>query len=140
MLSCDRIIVFSLHRSGSMLLYRLCQELARRAGYRHYSPNGGDVQVSIRQLAEQPEHWLTRPGCFGPLRIYIPVPRTEESRILLHLRDPRDALVSMFFSYCYSHSGKIESGTCNRGEVADRGIDEFVLRVATAEAAPVTGD
>jgi len=123
-----------------MMLYGLCRKLARCAGYRHYSPNGGDVLVPVRQLAEQPERWLTQPGCFGPLRIYIPVPRTEDARILLCLRDPRDVLVSMFFSYCYSHDGKIEGGKGYRGEVADRGIDEFVLRMATAELAPVIGD
>ncbi len=123
-----------------MPLYQLCRRLAQRAGYRHYSPNGGDVLVPIRQLAEQPEHWLTQPGCFGPLRIYIPAPRMEDARILLHLRDPRDVLVSMFFSYCYSHSGEIEGGTGFRSEVAESGIDEFVWRMATAEVVPVTGD
>ncbi len=46
----------------------------------------------------------------------------------------------MFFSYCYSHSGEIEGGTGIRGEVADRGIDEFVWRMATAEEIPFTGD
>ena len=140
MVAGDRIIVFSMHRSGSMLLYQLCRRLAPLTGYRHYSPNGGDVRVSIRQFAERPEHWLTQKGCFGPLRIYIPAPRTEDTKILLHLRDPRDVLVSMFFSYCYSHGGEIEGGTGYRKEVAEWGIDEFVWRMATAEDAPVTGD
>lgn len=123
-----------------MVLSRVCSILAQDAGYRHYAPNGDDVNVPMRELAERPEHWLTNPGCFGPLRIYIPTPSAEDLRILLHLRDPRDVLVSMFFSYCYSHAGEIEGGTGYRSEVADRGIDEFVWRMATAETVPVTGD
>ena len=123
-----------------MLLYQLCRWLARRAGCRHYSPNGGDVLLPIRDLAERPDHWFTQPGCFGPLRIYIPVARMEDARILLHLRDPRDVLVSMFFSYCYSHAGEIAGATGYRGDVAERGIDEFVWRMATADGVAVTGD
>ena len=135
-----RVLVFSLHRSGSMLVYRICRELAQCAGLRHYSPNGGDVLVPLRRLAEQPEHWLTRPGCFGPMRIFIPAPGMDEARILLHLRDPRDVLVSMFFSYCYSHGGEVAGDVGYRREVADRGIDDFVLRMATDDVAPVVGD
>ncbi|HEX9771022.1 MAG TPA: sulfotransferase domain-containing protein [Kiloniellales bacterium] len=134
-----RIFVFSSHRSGSTLLYQVCRGLAQRTGYRHYAPNGGDVAVSLRQLAEQPERWLTQPGCFGPLRAYIPVPRPDQARILVHLRDPRDVLVSMFFSYCYSHAGEIAGAIGIRGKAAEDGIDNFVLQMATADAVAFPG-
>ena len=114
--------------------------LARQAGYRHYAPNGGDVTVALRDIVDQPERWLTQTGCFGPLRIFVPVPQMEDTRILVHLRDPRDVLVSMFYSYCYAHGGEVEGGQGVRREVADRGIDDFVLQMATAEQAPVSGD
>lgn len=79
MLPDDRIIVFSLYRSGSSVLNRLCHVLAHRAGYKHFSLARGDVIVDMRQLAEQPGHWLNQPGCFGPLRMYIPTPRMEDA-------------------------------------------------------------
>lgn len=46
----------------------------------------------------------------------------------------------MFYSYCYWHGGPVPGGTEYRAEVASRGIDDFVLRMATATAAPYQGD
>ena len=49
------------------------------------------------------------------------------------IRDPRDVLVSMFFSYCYSHGGEIPGNAGYRKEVADLGIDWFVRNVGVSE-------
>ena len=66
-------------------------------------------------------------GCFGPMRFFVPTQAFAEASIILHLRDPRDVLVSMFYSYCYMHAGEIERHTGYRKEVAEAGIDRFVL-------------
>ncbi|MBA3353575.1 MAG: sulfotransferase domain-containing protein, partial [Blastocatellia bacterium] len=59
---------------------------------------------------------------------------------ILHLRDPRDVLVSMFFSYCYMHAGEIEAHTGYRKEVAEAGIDRFVLDMVGAPFYDYRGD
>jgi hypothetical protein len=136
----DRIVVYTVHRAGSMLLHRVLRELVKGSGHRYVSPNrGGDDRVSELDFANDPDRWLSQPGCFGPLRLYVPIPQSDECRVLLHLRDPRDVLVSMFFAYCYSHSGPLPGGTGYRGDVARAGIDAFAIQMATAERRPVQG-
>ena len=66
-------------------------------------------------------------GCFGPIRFFVPTQALETASIILHLRDPRDVLVSMFYSYCYMHGGEIERHTGYRKAVAEAGVDRFVL-------------
>jgi Sulfotransferase domain len=136
----DRVVVYTMHRSGSMLLHRVLRQLVKHSGHRYVSPNrGADERVSVHDVASDPDRWLSQPGCFGPFRVYIPVPRSDDCRMLLHLRDPRDVLVSMFYAYCYSHSGPLPGDTGYRGEIARAGIDAFVIQMATAEQSPVQG-
>lgn len=136
-----RILIFTMHKSASLFLHRVCADLARLTNRTYFSPNGGDVRVALKELAANADFWThNTSGCFGPLRAYIEVPEMRQARILLHLRDPRDVLVSMFYSYCYSHVGEVAGGTGYRKEIADQGIDNFVLKLATAPRPPVTGD
>ncbi len=136
-----RILFFTLHKCASMFIHRVCTDLARISGRAYFSPNGGDFQVSLQEMVTSVGFWQAhKAGCFGPLRLFIEIPEMEHDRILLHLRDPRDVLVSMYYSYCFSHGGEISGGTGYRKEVAERGIDEFVLKLATAEERPVAGD
>lgn len=137
----ERVVFFTLHKCASMFVYQVCEELAKRSGRLLLSPNGGDRQIGHEELAASPALWNDYPdACFGPLRCYLPVPDFDASRVILHLRDPRDALVSMFFSYCYSHPGPVPGDTGYRREVAERGIDAFVLAMATATTVPVEGN
>jgi hypothetical protein len=81
-----------------------------------------------------------RSGCFGPVRFFVPTRALDEASIILHLRDPRDVLVSMFYSYCYMHAGEIEAHTGYRKRVAEAGIDKFVLDMVGAGFDDYRGD
>jgi hypothetical protein len=60
--------------------------------------------------------------------------------VILHLRDPRDVLVSMYYSYCFIHAGEIAGNTGYRKEIAERGIDDFVLGKASDRSGSYPGD
>ena len=92
------IVVFTLHKSASMFLHKLCLHLSQLAGLTYYSPNGGDHEVPLRRFLDDPEVWTGRHGCFAPLRVPVPVPDMDAKKVILHLRDPRDVLVAMYFS------------------------------------------
>jgi hypothetical protein len=134
----QRIYVFVPHRSGSMLAHAVTADLARRTGRPHYSENG-PVPLAMAKVRADPARELGGAGVYGPLRAAVDVPMSGAARIVMSLRDPRDALVSMFYGYCYSHAGEIEGGTGYRKEVAERGIDDFVIRLATADRFPYRG-
>jgi len=138
--SAPNVVVFTLHKSASMFLHHQCEHLCELSGMAYHSPNVPGSGLNARALLTDKELWKSRRGCFAPIRFYVDVPNMADCRILLHLRDPRDVLVSMFYSYCFIHAGEIEANTGYRKEAADKGIDAFVLAKATNDSAQYRGD
>jgi hypothetical protein len=134
------IVVFTLHKSASMFIHKQCEALCRMSGLSYHSPNVPGSGLDARRLLTDKQVWRTRHGCFAPVRFFVDIPRLESYRIILHLRDPRDVLVSMFYSYCYIHAGELEANTGYRKEAASKGIDAFVLAKATEGSANYPGD
>lgn len=127
------ILIFTVHRSGSMLVHTLCSELCSRAGITYYSPHEREFFLPETEEIINSEYWEGKRGCFGPIRWFVNVPNMEDYNVIVHLRDPRDVLVSMFYSYCYSHDGEIEGNTGYRKKVSDAGIDNFVLNMTSGK-------
>jgi hypothetical protein len=96
--------------------------------------------LDARRLLTDKDMWLSRRGCFAPIRFFVDIPRIEECQVILHLRDPRDVLVSMFYSYCYIHPGEIPPNTGYRRDTAQAGIDAFVLGKASHRSSSYRGD
>jgi len=125
------IIVFTLHKSASMFIHEQCEKLTKLCGISYYSPNNPTMGMDAFQILTNKKIWLNKSGCFGPIRFFVEVPNIEDYAIILHLRDPRDVLVSMFYSYCFIHPGKVQPNTSYRKAIAENGIDQFVLNKAT---------
>ncbi len=124
----QKVIVFTTHRAASMLLHRVLRDVCAKNEIPYYSPNQSrDKQLPFERIFKGEDFIARRHGCFGPLRFFVPSAALTTARIVLHLRDPRDVLTSMFFSYCFMHPGEIEPNTGYRKEVAEAGIDKFVL-------------
>jgi hypothetical protein len=134
------IVVFTLHKSASMFIHRQCELLCARSGIAYHSPNLPGSGLDARRLFTDKEIWRSRHGCFAPLRFFVDIPRIEDYSVILHLRDPRDVLVSMFYSYCYIHPGEIQPNTGYRRKVAEAGIDAFVLGKASPNSSSYRGD
>jgi len=134
------IVVFTLHKSGSMFLHRQCEMLCAASGLAYHSPNVPACGLDARRLLTDRDLWRTRHGCFAPVRFYVEIPEIENYDVLLHLRDPRDVLVSMFYSYCYTHPGAVAPNTGFRKAAAEAGIDAFVLAKASGLSTQFPGD
>jgi len=123
-----------------MFIHRQCELLCGVAGLAYHSPNVAGSGLDARRLLTDREVWETRHGCFAPVRFFVEIPRLESYEIILHLRDPRDVLVSMFYSYCHIHAGPVAPNTGYRRDAAARGIDAFVLSQATTGSLHYPGD
>lgn len=134
------IVVFTLHKCGSMFIHRQCELLCKLSGLSYHSPNLPGNGLQARQLLTDRSVWLTRHGCIAPVRFFVDVPDIADYDVILHLRDPRDVLVSMFYSYCFIHPGEIAPDTGYRREAALEGIDRFVLAKVTEESTRYRGD
>jgi hypothetical protein len=134
------IVVFTLHKSASMFIHQQCELLCRLSGMSYHSPNVPASGLDARRLLTDKDLWRLRHGCFAPVRFFVDIPQIDDYDVILHLRDPRDVLVSMFYSYCYIHPGEIEANTGYRRDVASRGIDAFVLAKASERSSEYRGD
>ena len=122
------IIVHGLHKSGTMFLYQLFQRLARTRKIRFYSSN--HVEADDHLIQADIDHDF----CVCPVRSYDdgPIAFSDNVRIkrIFHVRDPRDILVSQYYSYGWRHS----DNEFNRGRRRQRqhiqamSIDEYVVR------------
>jgi sulfotransferase family protein len=132
------VIVFTTHKAGSMVLHRVVRDICEKHNIAYYSPT--TKKLPFDQIFNGKDFIARRNGCFGPLRFFVPSAALESANIVVHLRDPRDVLTSMFFSYCFMHPGEIEANAGYRKEVAEAGIDRFVLDMSDENFTRFKGD
>jgi len=130
-----------MHKAGSMVLHRVLKDICDHNHIRYHSENQPDPdRLPVRKIFAGKDYISKHNGCFGPIRFFLPSRALESANIVLHLRDPRDVLTSMFYSYCFMHRGPVPANTGIRKEVADAGIDEFVLGMSSDEFVRYEGD
>lgn len=140
--------VMGVRKCGTTLLNRVCHMLGQRNGHAWVNMGGILFNANVQAMYWQDDPALTqllRPGnVYGGLR---DAPRAFEGNEIFRtglklviVRDPRDALVSEFFSNAFSHP--IPEQTVAGGEVAKmmvslrqqaiaNGIDAYVLERAS---------
>ena len=121
------IAVHALHESGTMFLYRFFKRLAAERQYHLFSANN------------EPSNELTvvPPAdsrfCCCPLRTFetnTTLADTSNLFRIYHVRDPRDMLVSEYFSFGWSHPAEGAGGNelvQRRKEIQEMSIDDYVL-------------
>ena len=131
------ILFFTVHKAASMFIYKICHDLSKECGLNYYSVNHNKYNTYYFDTEENDlediTNWQNKTGCFAPLRYYFNIPQELKAHIILHLRDPRDVLVSLYFSEAYSHSvfkGVFDLNQSERNEIINMGIDQYVLEYA----------
>lgn len=132
------VYAFSLHKSGSTLLYNMLAELAPHAGQPYFSiqdqffMNG----IPINEKIEGVEKLFKDKGyLYGGFRFYPSsylLPNIMQHKKILLVRNPLDALVSMYFSRKKSHKipekGLLRDMWLKKRKAAnEQTIDEFVF-------------
>jgi len=132
------VLIYTVHKAASMFLHKLAIDASEEFGIAYYSVNFDRYYDEIIKSS-----WKTfiedesKQGCFGPIRAgetkaIFPKPLSEYS-IVLHLRDPRDVLTSLFFSSTFSHKrlpGRFNPDDELRKKWEEAGIDNYVLEYA----------
>lgn len=130
------VLIYTVHKAASMFLHKLGTDLATRMDFAFYSINNEKYYEQI-----QDSSWklfiesTVGPSCFGPIRagedIALPVfpDRIEQYSVIMHLRDPRDVLVSAYYSHVYSHkvTKRFKPSDGQRKKWEDQGVDDFVI-------------
>jgi hypothetical protein len=133
------IFCFALHKSGSVMLDRVMLDLCRAVAVPAVSIDGICFRCGVPVQNLRPQSvlpLLARPGyCFYGFRGLHPFLHQfdlSQYRKIVVVRDPRDILISYFFSMKYSHSvppaGETRANVLRQREAATSlSADEYVL-------------
>lgn len=122
------VVVRALHKSGSMFLYHFFAQVAQDAGLPYYSINHADANE------HEVEDTIETGFCVCPIRDFaqnrlVNFPNLDRVTQIFHLRDPRDILVSEYFSLGWIHPDQnwTDDAKQRRREIQAMPIDQYVL-------------
>lgn len=146
------VLFFTTHKCASTFVTALLDELDAKSPYTNMNYEGaywelGDeinsVEVPVEEfLGRNSDMLLLKHGeIYGPLRKPFDFPGREKFKHIFFFRDPRDVLVSMFYSYAYTHPEPIHTQARKiflerRERTIEKGIDWFVLETTTENLLP----
>jgi hypothetical protein len=135
----ERLFAFSLHKAGSVMLDRIITDMAEVAGIPAINIASQLFRQGFVEALLPPEvvgPVLMRDGYvfmgFRGLAPYISAAALDGRRKALLIRDPRDMLVSLYFSHRYSHAVPRKGGARDqllalRSDAGRMEIDDYVL-------------
>jgi hypothetical protein len=107
------ILLFTVHKSASTFLVKLLSIISDQTpglthidieGYSLLAADPHEFNTHVDFVKTKKEDIFYPCGyAYGPLRSLVHVPNMKNYRICLILRDPRDVLVSYYYSMAYSH-------------------------------------
>ena len=121
------IAIHALHKSGTMFLYHFFKRLAAQQQFEFFSTNNDPPN--------EPAEDTTLPArfCCCPLRTFefdSSFTISDDLFRIFHVRDPRDMLVSEYFSFGWSHPTTASEGaglSKRRKEIQQMSIDDYVV-------------
>ena len=137
-------LAFSFYKAGSTLLRKILEDLSPSAGVRLINLEGELFRLGVEhgKIARSSSSVFRPAGyCYGVFRLMpyaFDIPILRDAPKLLLVRDPRDILVSHYFSMSKSHPTpgselsevKAERFNEERKRVQDTSVDEHALRKA----------
>jgi len=129
------VLVYTLHKTGSTFINKLCDDLCQFLNIDGYSIYNNDNRNKINDTNWK--EFIIEKGdkaCFYPVRVGRADPSVPDDlsnySSIAHVRDPRDILVSHYFSKTFSHprqEGRFNPSDEQRDKWKEKGIDQNVL-------------
>lgn len=130
-------VFLTVHKAASSLLSIRLAPFFKRHGYAvadissYFAKTGLHRRETFLKSETQRKNVFGQRGVFHcAFRFYVELPHPEQLQILLVLRDPRDVLVSHYFSTRYSHPVLNPEFYVLKEKAEKLSIDEYVLFIA----------
>lgn len=118
------VFVHALHKSASMFLFEFFGNLSRERGFEFYSANSDPPREFDGQTA-------SLNLCCCPIRTFEVEPVADSNlrqRRIFHVRDPRDMLVSEYFSFGWRHEAENPDLSQRRLSIQEMTVDQYALQ------------
>jgi len=136
------VLAFSMAKAGSTLLFDLLTHLAGAAGVTYFSPENavwGQRDRTRGKVFDMSPVFLETGYCYGGFR-YLPaydIPILDAAPSILLVRDPKDMLVSNYFSNAFSHRPPTDDTEAavykqfmkRRERIQNTDINDYVRRI-----------
>src|SRR5690606_38944330 len=130
------VIFFTTWKCGSVITDQIFKRLSRSLNIVPV-----DFQTYLEYNADQPFEKLKEEkflnSCFpetgflfGPFKLFINIPNLHRYKIIIQLRDPRDVLTSMYYSFAYSHPEIHDDARNKRKEFQASDVNTIALKYA----------
>lgn len=130
-------IFFTVHKAGSSIISMRLSPLFAKNGYQvadlssFFAKTNPAGRNRFFQNEKQKENVFSAKGIFyAAFRYPFSFPHFDEHKILLVLRDPRDVLVSHYFSTRFSHPVQNMDFAELKEQAGRMDIDQYVLHIA----------
>jgi len=133
------IIFFTHYRCASMMLVKRLKDLLHRDNYQQIDYQGYVHKWTLDKREEfqfntdsHEEHsrFNKKGRLYAPLRYFVAVPDINDYSKILVLRDPRDVMVSRFYSEKFAHIRMDKRFKEHCDSISQLSLDEFVLEYA----------
>ena len=132
------VFIMTIHKAASSFVgAEVIPVLAKAQGFEFVdiSAKAFKAGANYRETVLQHMSTLESPGhCFGPFRgpMVLKMLDISNNRLLVHVRDPRDCVVSAYYSFGYSHTippGKEEKKNFmeRRERIRSQNIDDYAV-------------
>ena len=122
------IIFFTTHKCASKFFHKFFHELEKDTNYIKINFDEYALRYNIKNLDDLYYNYAQNKGfIYAPIRKMIKFKDMKNFKTVLALRDPRDTLISHYFSTVYSHDKNSINLLEERDYYKAMNIDEFVL-------------
>ncbi len=137
--SIDRpsVVFFTVHKAASSLLSQRLSVYFNKHGYliadlsSFFAKTGMHQRRFFLDNTSQRQNVFKHKGVFHcSFRYYVDIPQLSAQKILLVLRDPRDVLVSHYFSTLFSHPVHNIEFLLHKENALNLDIDDYVKTIA----------
>jgi hypothetical protein len=129
----NSILFFSTYKCASTFVGEIIEELSFKTEYKRIDFESLFAHMEVCAISKYNDTSFLSNAfreygfVYGPMRLYQPIPNMQKYRILLILRDPRDVLISHYYSLLYSHTLISKKLLDKRNKNKHKTIDNFVL-------------
>lgn len=123
------IMGYAPHKTASMFMFKLFKDLANEKKILFYSDNNSPS--NIRDFTPE----IADSFCMAPIRYLIKIsddfPNIKRIKKIVQIRDPRDMIVSEYYSFGFSHTNNSWSEEKKKAReiISQMSIDDYVLSI-----------